>query len=79
MEWKEAESVIESYASSGGHMVDVAAILSANEDLEGSDTTLLFFIGLRGNGWIVLLISSHSTLKKWSSSLPTITLKLSNA
>ena len=45
-------------------MVDVAAILSANEDLEGSDTTLLFFIGLRGNGWIVLLISSHSTLKK---------------
>lgn len=43
MEWKEAESVVESYARSGGHMVDVAAILSASEDLEGSDTALLFF------------------------------------
>lgn len=43
MEWKETESVVESYARSGGHMVDVAAILSASEDLEGSDTALLFF------------------------------------
>ena len=43
MEWKEAESVVESYARSGGHMVDVAAILSASEDLVGSDSALPFF------------------------------------